>query len=526
MYMSQSTAPEDLTNRVDKVYNDFLRASSVKEYTVECLKQSAEEGLRLAALQGGRIYDYQVGEENIDHNLVLYLPFNENRSTPPFLKDYSSYNLCNQGINCLIVKNVNWTYEGRFGGAYSLNGKDQFFDINQNNLIDFEADENFTIMLWFKTNSSKQQTILMKGDAANPHYELSIINQNITFAIRDAINEVKVIGPSVTDNIWHHVAVTLNRENSRLTLYLDGSKIEEEDSSLIGSITNVVNLEIGQHLGWIQFFNGTLDEISIYNRTLNILEIKQLSYNNIPLQQPLSYNDIVPYNYSDKIYNISYLMKQPVKHIDNYNLDIPSYPYEGSLVDDPVYSFGDIISQPVHHSLFAYYNFVYPTLYPLCNKVGPNKWDYTGAKYSCDSYADVTNRSIQTMLQKFIVNRTKQCLDFSNFTKKFGYNITEGNLTADILFGEDHVFVYATHPIKISVGGKPPITKFLDYNFKLYIRYSKIHELADHLVGRMAKSIGKIPTTDAYNIRFDLTSDYPADCGAGFDELCRDANID
>jgi len=60
-FINSRTSEAGLENRVNKIYTDFLGSTGIKGYVTNCLERSTKEAVRLAALQGGKIYDYQAG---------------------------------------------------------------------------------------------------------------------------------------------------------------------------------------------------------------------------------------------------------------------------------------------------------------------------------------------------------------------------------------------------------------------------------------------------------------------------------
>ena len=78
-YIRSAVSKKQIGKDVDKVYSDFLTTSGIKNYIRACLENSAKEGLMLAGLQGGRIYDYQAnGTYSIpNENDTLLFNFSE-----------------------------------------------------------------------------------------------------------------------------------------------------------------------------------------------------------------------------------------------------------------------------------------------------------------------------------------------------------------------------------------------------------------------------------------------------------------
>ena len=91
---------------------------------------------------------------------------------------------------------------------------------------------------------------------------------------------------SVKSGQWHHLAVTISREENRVRVYLDGQKTgdliytEQSQTGHILSQPTTEPLRIGKRKdadfdpGSNNYFNGRLDDIRIYNRVLSDEDIQ------------------------------------------------------------------------------------------------------------------------------------------------------------------------------------------------------------------------------------------------------------
>jgi type II secretory pathway pseudopilin PulG len=78
----------------------------------------------------------------------------------------------------------------------------------------------------------------------------------------------------VNDGNWHHIVVTRNEADIRI--YVDGV-LDRTASSYTGSVENTSNLFLGRYSPTaIRFFNGSIDDVRIYNRALSASEISQI----------------------------------------------------------------------------------------------------------------------------------------------------------------------------------------------------------------------------------------------------------
>jgi len=211
---------------------------------------------------------------------------------------------------------------------------------------------------------------------------------------------------------------------------------------------------------------------------------------------------VIPFNYLGYTYNVGYGIKAPVPGFGE-NLYAPGYPYFGELVN----------SSPIK-SAFAHYNDTgsYPyTLTALCSRYGQNYWNITNATFSCERDS-ILNDSIQKYMELYITEGLTRCVNFSQFTDKMTYNITEGEVSTYVLIGDFDVFVFVKYPILLTLKNEPPIIRFFDFNTRIDVRLKKIHELAMHLIGYRSSITTRTAETESDNIFFNITRDDPYDC--------------
>jgi len=74
-------------------------------------------------------------------------------------------------------------------------------------------------------------------------------------------------------NAWSHVALTYDKAQSSLKLWIDG--VPHDERIITGDIeVSTLPLFIGGNQVWGEYFNGQIDNIRIYNRALNIVELQ------------------------------------------------------------------------------------------------------------------------------------------------------------------------------------------------------------------------------------------------------------
>ncbi len=178
---------------------------------------------------------------------------------------------------------VDWG-DGKIGGGMEFDGVDDYVELN-NHL----EDEQGTVCAWIKLNDINKRYHIITGanESDNTRYmgvlridggnnKLSIIQKN-----NDVIDQVEG-GSPLNKNTWYHACT--QSDGSQYKLYLNG---REESLTVISGTNNgdwfsdvsgVENLIIGtlKRTNQQYFFNGSVDEVSIWNRSLDAAEIAEL----------------------------------------------------------------------------------------------------------------------------------------------------------------------------------------------------------------------------------------------------------
>ena len=216
----------------------------------------------------------------IDNNyLILYLPFDYDK------EDYALDNTVtqkNSGIPQL-------TQYGKIGGAYNFTGINDGINTeswNVSSRIGFY--NNFTILLWAKpfdvAPSPSDDYLITFTDGVSTSFSVSFVNRvaisdydnsqyNISINYRNFSDSTTTNSIITEDNYnlsdWVHIAVISNHTN--LSLFVDGNyllSVTTEAKLLLTTQIAVGGIDWG--------FNGTIDEILLYNRSLSNNEIRSI----------------------------------------------------------------------------------------------------------------------------------------------------------------------------------------------------------------------------------------------------------
>ncbi len=161
---------------------------------------------------------------------------------------------------------------GQYGGGIVFDGVDDAVSVAGPGTIDLGAD--FTVLTWIKRSAlgGGQRHILSKcslGGWATGCKELYFTPSNtLSFG---SFGAGDTLSATIADNAWHHVAVTFERGNNTLRIYVDGvlqtTATRDLEADGAGHVVTIGNLH------GTNPFSGTIDELRIYSRTLSAGEV-------------------------------------------------------------------------------------------------------------------------------------------------------------------------------------------------------------------------------------------------------------
>ncbi len=205
-----------------------------------------------------------------DPNLIAHWAFDEGTGTTA----YDSI----AGNHGILVGNPTWT-TGQIDDALSFDGVDDYIELSST--VQFD-DTNFSITGWFRTGSDTTGTyeqIWNSGyNGGNHDLEVALKNNNLGFGGRDSSGSLlpDMTVEDVNDNSWHHFAAL--RSGNDFELYFDGSLSSSGSKSLGDLDAAGVVPRIGNGLNSIanRFFNGSIDDVRVYDGALSAEKIELL----------------------------------------------------------------------------------------------------------------------------------------------------------------------------------------------------------------------------------------------------------
>jgi len=209
---------------------------------------------------------------------TLYWPFSEGSGT-------TTADASGHGNTGQLVGGVSWT-TGKFGKALAFDGSTGYVDAGHGSSTNIVG--SVTMAAWVKMNSAGQdQKVGGNQDGNIGGYKMSIYGLRAEFEVRDASNTANLNrsvagGTILTMGVWYHVTGVYNAQGNSIKTYINGvldRDLEGVESNALASTTGdfIMGREPWTNVTATRFFNGSLDEVRVYNRALSDQEIKTLA---------------------------------------------------------------------------------------------------------------------------------------------------------------------------------------------------------------------------------------------------------
>ncbi|MBU4352816.1 MAG: LamG domain-containing protein, partial [Nanoarchaeota archaeon] len=160
---------------------------------------------------------------------------------------------------------------GMRGKAYKFDGIDDYVAINSSPL-NINADNSYSISLWTKIKGSTGTTMsLWEGDTLSaPSLESNGGTTNFFYYIYNGAGYSYIQTGTLTADIWYHIVAVYDESAYKQELFVNG--VSKGSNSL--NVNDSINsLYIGARGGRTLRFNGSIDEVQVWNRALSSEEI-------------------------------------------------------------------------------------------------------------------------------------------------------------------------------------------------------------------------------------------------------------
>ena len=163
------------------------------------------------------------------------------------------------------------------------NEKMLFDGVNDNvNLgtVSVPTDYPLTISAWIIRRTGSNPTVQEAIFSANAGWQLALnTSSNIRFEEKGSGTQAESVY-SISDTKLHHIAVTVNTSNT-VTYYRDGVQLDTDTYDQ--DISSGQTWYIGQNGGSGGYFNGLIDEVSVWNDDLDSTQIQEIFNDGVAL---------------------------------------------------------------------------------------------------------------------------------------------------------------------------------------------------------------------------------------------------
>lgn len=171
------------------------------------------------------------------------------------------------------IGGATWTTSGKYGNALVFDGTSSLVTVN--NSATLQLSNAMTLEAWVNpsTVSGAWRDVIYKGND-NYYLEGTSTGSKSAPAVGGTFGTADVVlfgTAALPGNTWTHLAATYDGTTTRL--YVNGTQVANQTQT--GAITASLNpLQIGGDSIYGQYFQGTIDEVRIYNLALTATQIQ------------------------------------------------------------------------------------------------------------------------------------------------------------------------------------------------------------------------------------------------------------
>ena len=175
-----------------------------------------------------------------------------------------------------------WISNGKIGGAYEFDGANDFIEVTHHTSL--TPTTNLTVSAWINANEWEanywEGVIVSKNDwasGANGYVLRTGDSGKLSFNIGDGSDWYDSVTTSImSTSTWYHVVGVFN--GTACITYINGVERDVEAFSSITINPSSYNLNVGRgnYDTPNRLFNGSIDEVQIYNRSLSAQQISAL----------------------------------------------------------------------------------------------------------------------------------------------------------------------------------------------------------------------------------------------------------
>jgi len=170
-----------------------------------------------------------------------------------------------------------FTSLGKFGGAYSFDAVNNFIDVGTAASLNFANSSAYTFSSWIKISGVGSDgvgnAILGKRNSSGAGYTFYVYNDSRGLYFQSDSTNI-TSNSQLNFNTWYHVAYTRNSSNQYL--FVNGNEVVSGISPTLSTSAATFYIGASAIIPPTNLFNGKIDEVLAFNRSLSLGEIKSL----------------------------------------------------------------------------------------------------------------------------------------------------------------------------------------------------------------------------------------------------------
>jgi len=172
--------------------------------------------------------------------------------------------------------------------------------------LNLSATSSFTIEFRVRATATSSDPVIIGNKNWASGYNKGIIISNRNGIIRanfgDGTNRLDIDGVDLSDQLWHHVAVVVNRTTQKATLFDGGIQVAEGNISSVGDLQSGSPFKIGQDVtsNYNPYFTGSISEIRLFKSALPQTSISAYGFTSLTSSHPQQ-ADLVLYTKGNEI---------------------------------------------------------------------------------------------------------------------------------------------------------------------------------------------------------------------------------
>ena len=210
---------------------------------------------------------------DIPNGLIAHWDFNEGGG-------YTAANTVSagSGLDGTLVGDAAFVTEGKFGSAVTFDGNFDYIDVENELFVD--GQDSYTAACWFQVSEldGTRQMLFETSESWAMSVELSATDNHLKYSVEaDGATAIKDSGVQPSLDEWHHLALAYDGTVGLTRFYVDGEEVTTARGYPGGDLKATDGFHIGTYRGADnRWFNGMIDDMAVWDRALNHLEIEWL----------------------------------------------------------------------------------------------------------------------------------------------------------------------------------------------------------------------------------------------------------